>query len=98
MLMAAMAGDGSPQDQEDNERAPGIHALWRHGYPHQRRGAVFDKVVPEMIIECLLAGETHQCLGLGQGAPAILGMLIIEGDHLIGRAIDHKDRHYLHRI
>ncbi|MNT70385.1 hypothetical protein D3C86_1660830 [compost metagenome] len=55
-------------------------------------------MVPDMVIERLLPGKAHQRLGLGERTPAILGVLIIEGDRLIGRAIDHKYRHYLHRI
>ncbi len=51
-----------------------------------------------MVVERLLAGETHQRLGLGQGTPAIVGVLVVEGHRLIGRTIDHKDRHHLYRI
>ncbi len=51
-----------------------------------------------MVVERLLAGEIHQRLGLGQRTPAIFGVLVVEGHRLIGRAIDHKDRHHLYRV
>ncbi len=51
-----------------------------------------------MVVERLLARETHQRFCFGQGTPAIVCVLVVEGHRLIGRAINHKDRHYLYRI
>ncbi|MNE00587.1 hypothetical protein D3C80_929990 [compost metagenome] len=55
-------------------------------------------MVPDMVIERLLPGKTHQRLGLGERTPAVLGVLVVEGHSLMGRAIDHEHRHHHHGI